>query len=41
MEIKLIGKRGGVSLVSLEDYDEVMKYNWACGNNGYVHVESH
>lgn len=36
MEIKLGGKRGGVTLVSPEDYEEVSKYSWFQDDEGYV-----
>lgn len=36
MELKLNGKRGGVSLVSEEDYEKVKGYSWYCDNYGYA-----
>lgn len=36
MEIKLRGKRGGVALVSEEDYESVSKYKWSKNKQGYV-----
>lgn len=36
MEIKLGGKKGGVTIVSEEDYEKVSKYKWFLNHNGYV-----
>jgi len=36
MEIKLGGKRGGVALVSKEDYENVNQYSWSQDKGGYV-----
>jgi hypothetical protein len=36
MEIKLNGKYSGVTIVSPEDYDHVIKYNWSQDKKGYV-----
>ncbi len=36
MEIKLGGIRGGIALVSKEDYDEVNKYKWWAESQGYI-----
>ncbi|ARF12674.1 HNH endonuclease [Klosneuvirus KNV1] len=36
MEIKLGGARGGVALVSPEDYDEISKYSWRQDKDGYA-----
>lgn len=37
MEIKLGGKRGGVALVSKEDYEKVSQDRWYYNKNGYAH----
>ena len=36
MEIKLGGKRGGIALVSEEDYEWLSKYNWHMDKEGYI-----
>ncbi len=37
MEIKLTGKKGGTTLVSEEDYEDLAKYN-IYDNNGYARM---
>jgi len=35
-EIKLGGKKGGIAIVSVEDFDILSKYKWYLDKNGYV-----